>query len=196
MLRREHPDARCPICLGFGFVQGAVQFFNPRRTDRRILVRVDPAADDVNIVDRGGLEPMYEPGAWTLAFPAIKDRDILIRFNPDNTEEYRYEILDVTRVRATFTQTGAQKFRMKRFPVTDPIYQFPVLRDASPRPGTTQTSVTSASGLRPHSHQVIFPEGVNVLTYRVATLVSEGHNHIIFNGVVQNVINHTHTITL
>jgi len=196
MQRREHQDARCPICFSTGFVQGYVQFFNPRRSDRRILVRVDPAADDTNIVDRGGLEPAYEPSAWTMAFPAVKDRDILIRFSPDNTEEFRYEILDVTRVRAFFTQTGAQKFRMKRFPSTDIIYQFPALRDVSPRPGLLTTSSSSAPGLNVHSHQLTIPESVNILTYKGATLVSEGHNHIIVNGNVQSVLGHTHILPL
>ena len=196
MLRREHPDARCPLCFSSGFLQGFVQFFNPRRSDRRILVRIDPAADDLNIVDRGGLEPAYEPTAWTMAFPALKDRDILVRFNPDNTQEFIYEVLDVTRVRATFAQTGAQKFRMKRLPKTDILNQFPILRDAGPRPGTLETSQSSASGLVLHSHQIVVPESVNLLTYNVATLVSEGHNHIIVNGVIQQVIGHTHTITM
>jgi len=194
MQRREHQNAKCPTCLGVGFTQGYVQFFNPRRSDRRILVRVDPSTDDTNIVDRGGLEPAYEPSAWTMAFPAIKDRDILIRFNPDNTEEFRYEILDVTRVRAFFTQTGAQKFRMKRFPVSDIIYQFPILRDASPRPGSAVTSTSSAPGIPAHNHQIVIPENVNILSYKTATLVSENHNHIIINGIVQNVVGHTHTL--
>jgi hypothetical protein len=195
MLRREHPDARCPTCFGTGFVQGYVQFFNSRRSDRRILIRIEPSAEDINIVDRGGLEPAYEPAAWTMAFPAVKDRDVLIRFNPDNTEEYRYEVLDVTRVRAFFTQTGAQKFRIKRFPVTDIMYQFPIIRDAQPRPGASETSQTLAiAGLKTHAHQFIVPENTNIAGYRGATLVSEGHNHIIVNGVVQLVLGHTHTL--
>lgn len=183
-------------CFGVGFVQGYVQFFNPRRSDRRILVRVDPATDDLNIVDRGGLEPAYEPTAWTIAFPAVKDRDVLVRFNPDNMEEYRYEILDVTRVRAFFTQTGAQKMRIKRFPVTDIIYQFPILRDASPIPGAAQTSMESAPGLKTHAHQFVVPNNVNILKYKGATLISEGHNHIIINGIVQSVLGHTHSLPL
>jgi hypothetical protein len=196
MLRREQQDARCPICFGSGFVQGYVQFFNPRRSDRRILVRVNPASDDLNIVDRGGLEPAYEPDCWTMAFPAIKDRDVLIRFNPDNTEEYRYEVLNVTRDRALFAQSGAQLFKIKRFPKTDIIYQFPALRDLSPRPGSAQTSPASAPGLVSHTHQFVIPDNVNILTYKGATLVSEGHNHIIINGQVQSVLGHTHILPL
>lgn len=194
MMRREQADARCPLCYGVGFISGYVQFFNPRRSDRRILVRVDPSAEDVNLIDRGGLEPAYEPSAWTMAFPALKDRDVLVRFNPDNTSEFLYEILDVTRVRATFAQTGAQKFRMKRFPKTDIMYQWPVLRDVSPQPGAEETSTASASGINLHSHQYVVPNGVNLLQYRSSTLVSEGHNHIIINGKVQPTLGHTHEL--
>jgi hypothetical protein len=194
MLRREHQDARCQICYGVGFVQGYEQFFNSRRADRRILVRVDPTVDDLNIVDRGGLEPHYEPAAWTLPFPGIKDRDILVRFNEDNTEEYRYEILDVTRQRVLFTQTGAQKFRMKRFPKSDIMYQFPVIRDTSPTPGTLTTSITAAPGIVAHSHQLVIPQGINLSDLTASTLENEGHNHVIYNGVVRGVLGHTHTI--
>lgn len=194
MLRREHAHSRCPLCFGTGFTQGYVQFFNPRRQDRRILVRVDPATEDLKIVDRGGLEPMYEPSAWTLPFPAVKDRDFLVRFTPEGIEEWRYEILDVTRIRSFFAQSGAQKFRMKRIPKTDTIYQFPVLRDATPRPGAILTSINSGAGLEPHAHQLIVPDGANLGKMGVATLVSEGHNHAIINGVVQSVLGHTHTL--
>ena len=194
MNRREHPDARCPICFGTGFIQGYIQFFNSRRPDRRILVRIDPAADDLNIVDRGGLEPAYEPSAWTLPFPAVKDRDVLIRFNPNNTEEFRYEILDVTRVRAMFTQTGAQKFRIKRMPKTDIAYQFPVIRNTNPIPDALVTSVSSGPGLGPHSHQLVIKAGTDLANLKVATLMAENHNHIIINGVVQSVLGHTHTL--
>jgi len=194
MLRREHPDARCPTCMGTGYVQGYVQFFNNRRSDRRILIRVDPATDDINIMDRGGLEPSYEPSAWTMAYPGIRDRDVIIRFNPDNNEEFRYEILSVDRVRAFFAQTGAQKFRIKRFPKTDIIYQFPALRDASPAPTSITTSVASAPAVQSHSHGLVVPDDVNLSTFNGATLISEGHNHIIINGVVYPAAGHTHTL--
>lgn len=193
MMRREHPDARCPLCFSVGFISGFYQFFNSRRSDRRILIRVDPTAEDLNIVDRG-FEPAYEPSAWTMAYPALKDRDVLVRFNPNNTTEFFYEILDVTRVRATFAQTGAQKFRMKRFPKTDIIYQWPVLRDVSPQPGSLETSSSSAPGIALHSHQYVVPNNVNLLQYNSSTLVSEEHNHIIIKGIVQPTLGHSHEI--
>lgn len=194
MMRREHPDARCPLCYGIGFTQGFIQFFNPRRSDRRILVRIDPATDDLTIVDRGGLEPVYEPSGWTLPFPQIKDRDILIRFNNDNTEAWRYEILNVTRNKVLFTQVGAQKLTLKRLPKTSIIYQFPVVRDTSPLPDSITTSISNTPGIIPHSHSIILPYGENLTTFKGATLESEGHNHVIYVGKVQNVLNHTHTL--
>jgi hypothetical protein len=196
MNRREHPDARCPLCFGTGFTQGFIQFFNPRRSDRRILVRVDPAEDDLIIIDRGGLEPLYEPSAWTLPFPQLKDRDLLVRFNLNNTEEFRYEVLNVTRNRALFVQTGAQKFKMKRLVKTDMAYQFPVMRDTRPYPGSISTSVSVGPGMKLHSHLLVIPAGINYGTLKEATQESEGHNHIIYNGVVQPVLGHTHTLPL
>jgi hypothetical protein len=193
MLRREHPDSRCANCFGTSFVQGYVQFFNSRRSDRRILVRVDPATDDLQILDRG-LEQDYQPDAWTMAYPALKDRDVLVRFNEDNSQEYIYEILNVNRVRALFGQSGAQKFKMQRFPKTDQIYQFPILRDTSPYPGSATTSTNFAPGIISHNHSIVVPDGVSLITYTGATLVSQNHNHIIFNGVVQNILGHTHTL--
>jgi len=194
MSRREHSDARCSICYGTGFVQGYTQFFNPRRPDRRILVSIDPATDDVQIVDRGGLEPVYEPDGWTLPFPSIKDRDVVIRFNENGTVEYRYEVLNVTRVRNVFSTSGAQKIKFKRFPVTDIIYQFPIVGDTSPAPEGLTTSTNIAPGLPAHSHDIIIPNGADINTIRIATLLSEGHNHTIINGVVMPVLGHTHTI--
>lgn len=182
-------------CHGTGFVQGFSQFLNTRRSDRRILVRLDPTNEDLSIVDRGGLEPVYEPSAWTMAYPALKDRDVLIRFNPDNTEEFRYVVLDVNRVRALFAQSGAQKFRMKRIVKTDIIYQFPILRDSAPRADFLQTSTDSGDGIPAHSHLIPIKYGtVDVNKITVATLESELHNHIIFNGRIYSVLDHTHTI--
>jgi hypothetical protein len=194
MQRRQHPDARCPICFNTSFTQGYIQVFNPRRSDRRILVRIEPAMDDLSIVDRGGFEPLYEPDAWTIAFPQIKDRDMLIRFNENGTEDWRFEILNVTRNKVLFTQTGAQKFKMKRLLKTDIIYQYPVVRTTVPYPETIQTSISSTTGIASHYHELVVPQGVNLLNFKGATLEAEGHNHIIYNGVIQNVLNHTHTL--
>lgn len=193
MNRREHPDARCPVCFGSSFTQGYIQFFNTRRSDRRILIRIDPTTDDLNLVDRG-LEPLFEPDGWTLSFPQIKDRDIVVRFVEDTLEEWRYEILNVTRNKTLFSQVGVQKLKLKRLPKTDIIYQFPIVRNTAPYPETIGTSVNSAAGMIAHSHEIIVPSDFNINTLKVATLESQGHNHIIYNGQIQSVLNHTHII--
>jgi len=197
MLRREHPDARCPVCFNTGFVTGYEQFLNPRRSDGRILVRVDPAVDNLLIGDKDGLTPDYKPGSWTMAFPAIKDRDVLVRFNTDNTEEFRYEILDVTRVRGFFAQSGVQKFNMQRFHKTDIVYQCVVTRDFSPYADTLVTGVAAAPGIQPHTHLVHVPHGSSLARFNGTTSInagSERHSHVVRQGKVQIVIGHTHTL--
>jgi hypothetical protein len=197
MLRQQHPDARCPVCFGTGYVVGYGQVFNPRRADRRILVRVEPATDDLDLVDNSGWSPKLEPTCWTISFPMIKDRDVLVRFNHEGNEIERYEILSVDRVRSLFGQTGVQKFKMKKLPKTDIIYQFPVTRKYSQNPNIIYTSTNSGSGLAAHSHGVVVPVGImDYSKLKVATFENQGHNHIIINGKLYDVLNHTHTLPL
>ena len=209
MMRREHPDERCPECFGVGFVGGYEQFINPRRPDGRILVRVDPASENLLIEDKGGLTPDYKPSNWTMAFPALKDRDVLVRFNAglsdlsvgsggNNYEEFRYEVLDVTRVRGFFAQSGVQKFNMQRFHKTDIVYQCVVTRDFSPYVDTLVTGVAAASGIQPHTHSVCVPHGSNLAQFNGTTSInigSERHSHVIRNGRVLVVLGHSHTLT-
>ncbi len=192
-LHREHPDKRCPICFGTGFQGGYDQFINNRRPDGRILARVSPANDDLKIEDKGGLTPDYAPNVWTIAFPGLKDRDILIRFNEDGTEEFRYMILNVERLRAFFGRPGAQKFNMQRYHRTDIIYQFPAQRNMSPRPSSIETSFASGSGISNHKHLMYIPDGANILNINGVTAVVEGHSHIVKNGKIQPALGHSHT---
>ena len=130
-LRREHPRTRCPFCYGTGFEEGYDRFINTRAISERfrntqgmILVRTYPYSDDLKLDGSQGLVQPSELTAWTIVFPTIKDRDIIVRFNEDFTEEFRYEVLDVTRNRLFFNQSGKQEFRMRRMDKTDVIYQF------------------------------------------------------------------------
>ncbi len=194
MLRREHPDARCPVCFGVGFVAGYEQFINPRRPDGRILVRVNPASDNLLIGDKDGLTPDYKPGSWTMAFPAVKDRDVLVRFNENNTEEFRYEILDVSRVRGFFGQSGVQTFNMQRFHKTDIIYQFPVQRDLSPYGIVIETGLSAGPGIPAHLHHFTMPNGGHLSSINGSTSVAERHSHVVRQGKVLLVLGHTHTL--
>ena len=87
---REYWDERCPECLGTGIVFGWEQYFNKRRSDSRILVRFDSTQEDLKLLE-GGLNPDFLPNCWTLTVPTVKDRDLLVRFDQDNNEEFNYK---------------------------------------------------------------------------------------------------------
>lgn len=130
-LRREHPNTRCQYCFGTGFENGYDRFFNTRpisekyrNTQGMILIRTSPFSDDLKLESSQGLIQPSEIAAWTIVYPTIKDRDIIVRFNEDFTEEFRYEVLDVTRNRLLFSQSGKQEFRMRRLDKTDVVYQY------------------------------------------------------------------------
>jgi hypothetical protein len=193
----EYPDDRCPRCYGQKFVLGYEQYFNPRRSDGRIMVRFGPANDD--------LKP-YEPGweseliadCWTLTVPTVKDRDFLVRFDQDDNEEYRYEILSVDRNRTLFRLEGVQKFRAQRVRKFDPIYQVRVFRNTQYLPQTLNTSISGTTGIPLHSHTIVVNENITSLSQiNQTTGISFGHNHSIVNGVIDPIVlGHTHTIIL
>lgn len=137
-MRREHQRTRCPFCFGTGFDGGYDRFMNTRPISElwrnvfgMIMVRVHPYADDLEIVGDQGLRHPSELTAWTLTVPTLKDRDLIILFNRDNNtgeffEEFRYEVLDVTRNILVLGDSGRQQFRMRRHDKTDVIYQYSV----------------------------------------------------------------------
>jgi hypothetical protein len=201
---RESPEPRCSICFGTGFVSGYEQYFNPRRSDGRILVRFSPTQDDLEMQD-AGLESKLIPDCWTLAVPSVKDRDFIIRFNLDGTEEFRYEILNVTRNKLMYGESGGQKFTAQRVRKFDPINQWRVIRSTATEPTTIYTTVGMVSGpggIAPHIHSLVINENIVALsqinqTTSVSPVVGSGaHNHVIINGQVQEVLGHTHTIIL
>jgi len=90
------------------------------------MLRAYPFNDDLKIDSGQGLTQISELTAWTIVYPTIKDRDILIRFNEDRTEEFRYECLNVVRNKLFFGQSGKQEFKMLRHDKTDIIYQYSI----------------------------------------------------------------------
>jgi hypothetical protein len=192
----ESPEARCPICFGTGFVTGFDQYLNERRSDRRILVRFDPTTDDLSYKPYG-LEQNFMPNGWTLTVPAIKDRDVLIRFNEDGTDEFRYEILNVNRNKLLFSLSGAQKFQLQRLDKTDIIYQWRAIRDTSKYPVKILTTMGVLRGHGPHIHEIVINENI-VASSQIneTTSTVAGHSHPIINGVVLEVLGHTHDIII
>ncbi len=192
----EYADDRCPRCFGTGFVMGYEQYFNPRRSDGRIMIRPSPAQEKVKMMD-GGYESDMMLDCWTLTVPTIKDRDFFIRFDEDGNEEFRYEVLNVTRNKLLNNLQGGQKFQAQRVRKTDPIYQVRVFKNTSLQPGKIFTSATSIPGIPSHTHSIVINENVtNINQINQVTSTSNGHRHLCIDGVLQEALGHSHTITI
>ena len=197
---QEYPDPRCGACFGVGYVGGYEQYYNPRRKDSRILVRFSAATEDLKMEDAGIENTIIFP-CWTLTYPSLNDRDVLIRFNPDGTEEFRYEIINVERTRLLFGQTGKQNFNVQRVRKTSSIYQWRAIRNTEDEPTTISTTVGMLRGPTnvpiPHIHTLTISN--NTLTLgqiNQSTDKAEGHLHYIVNGVVSETLGHSHELIL
>lgn len=194
----EYPDDRCPDCYGTKFKVGWNQYFNPRISDGRIMVRFSPADDIVKQYDSGQESEMFAD-VWTMVVPTVKQRDIIVRFDQDDNEEFRYEVINVNRNRTLDRLSGGQHFRVQRIRKSDVAYQIPVFRNTQYLPQVITTGIGNAPGLGPHTHTFEisenFPNGTPQLTSQNA-----GHNHPItrINGVltVGIVLGHTHILNI
>lgn len=201
---KEYADDRCPFCAGSGRVIGWEPFYNPRRSDGRILVRFDATVDDVPYMD-GGLESTFAPAGWTLPTPTIHDRDMLITYDKfTDAEVFRYEVLNVTR-NILFNQTvGAQKLSLVRVRKTDPFYRIDAIGNTADVPRIITTSIASVPGLiLPHFHtfqigpNIISPSQIFTTTSFNGAIVKQGHSHQIKgDGTTLESFSHTHTFTL
>jgi hypothetical protein len=200
---QENPYLRCPQCYGVGFVGGYDQFFNPRRSDGRLLIRFDPTEDQVR-TDEEGLESVFLPNCWSLVVPALHSRDILIRFNEDGVEEFRYEIQTVTRNKLLEGKSGAQKFATQRLRKTDTIYSWSAINSTASIPQILTTNIGFLRGPNgskiPHTHTVTIPDSiVNLSQINQTTSFNENHNHRIVAGQIEvneedPQLGHTHAI--
>jgi len=192
----EYPDDRCPFCYGTKFVFGMEQYFNPRRSDGRILVRTSPTVERLKMYE-AGMESEFPQDMWTLTVPTIKMRDILVLFDQAGNEEFRYEVSDVTRNKTILGLDGGQTMKTFRIRKTDPAYQIRIFRDTSDFPQTLNTGLGFAPGLPPHTHTIQTNEKITAISeINQTTGVSQGHNHPIINGVIMTVLGHTHQILL
>ena len=196
---RENTTYRGLDTYGTSLVTGYDQYFSPRRSDGKILVRFGPTKEDLKRED-SGIENSFVPNCWTLVTPTIKDGDFIIRFNQDGTEEWRYEIIDVDRNRTLLQESGAQKFTAVRVRKTDPICQVRSIRDTSTLPSEILTSIGMVSGpggILAHMHRVIVNEKItSVSQINQLTSSDQGHNHPVVLGQVSIVLGHSHTIIL
>lgn len=115
----------CGICYGTGYVGGFTQFYNPRRIDKRLLVSFSESSEDLSFGEKSNLQQEFEPNAWTLANPAVRDRDLILRFDYTNDIEFIYEVLKVNREKILNRRFGRQTLSLKRLDKTDINYTFP-----------------------------------------------------------------------
>ena len=193
----EYPDDRCPFCNGTKFVIGYRQYFNPRMSDGRIQVRLGPTAENLRMHE-AGLESEFPLDIWTITVPTIKTRDILVLFDQDDNESFRYEVGDVIRNQTILGLDGGQHLKTFRIRKTDPAYQIRIFRNTSDFPSTLTTTLGFAPGIPPHSHTVQISEKIlSVNQINQTTGLSAGHNHEIVNGVVMpGGLSHFHQIVL
>ena len=81
--------------------------------------------EDLKLGPHSHLEQQYEPSCWTLPSPAVRDRDLVVRFDFNDDVEYMYEVLDVTKDKLFYRHYTRQRFRLKRLDKTDVVYTFP-----------------------------------------------------------------------
>lgn len=192
----EYPDDRCPFCYGTKFVFGYEQYFNPRESDGRIQVRLGPTAENLKMQE-GGLESTFPLDMWTLTVPTIKTRDVIVLFDQDDNESFRYEVGDVVRNTIILGLDGGQHLKTFRIRKTDPAYQIRIFADTSNFPQTLNTTLGFTPGIPPHSHTIVVNEGILAVSQiNQTTGLSQGHSHPIINGVVMTVLGHSHTIIL
>lgn len=192
----ENPDDRCPFCYGTKYVFGYEQYFNPRSSDGRIKVRVSPTEEVLKRYE-AGMESEFSLDMWTLTVPTIKTRDIIVLFDQADNEEFRYEVMGVTRNNTILGLDGGQQFKTMRIRKTDPAYQIRIFRNTSDFPSKLMTSVGFVPGIAPHTHEIVINEKImSVSQINQTTAVSQAHNHPIINGQIMEVLGHTHQIIL
>ena len=126
-------------CFGTTFESGYDRYLSSRdlrpNTDNvngMIMVRLAPYKNDLERSPDRGLTQSDEITAWTMAIPQIRDSDILVRyvFEPNTMEilgeEFRYEVLHVTRNRTILGNDGQQQMVLRKLDRTEIIYSFPV----------------------------------------------------------------------
>ena len=145
LLRRQHTGRRClcfestrgrsrkacEICYGVSFAPGYIPYVNQKDPLGRILIRTEPFAEALPQKEQGLFQEITI-SAWGLSAPLLRQRDVIIVYRSDGTEELRYEIKEVTRNSlfgaASGNASGAQKFQMLRIDPTQSIYNLDPFR--------------------------------------------------------------------
>lgn len=198
----ENPNLRCQYCYGTGFITGYEQYFNPKRSDGRILMSFSPSEETFPITD-SGLEYTIPVDTWMLPVPSVHARDFIIRYQAaGGLEDSRFEITSVTRNDIFQSIKGAQRLKLTRLRRTDPTYQWKSIKSTANIPITLTTGIglmNIGGTLQPHTHTITISGDMvlSVTQINGTTSESQFHNHEIRNGIVlANGLDHTHSLTL
>lgn len=124
--RRTHPKVKsCGECYGTGYVGGYAQYVNNRRSDNLVVLSFGDTTEDLKLGSHEHLQQEVEPSAWTIPIPAIRDRDLIVRFDFTGDVEYIYEVLNVTKEKNMFRHFTRQRLALKRMDKTDIVYTIP-----------------------------------------------------------------------
>lgn len=207
-INKEFPEPREPYGFGTELQTGYEQFYNPRRSDRRILVRFGVTDEDLVLTD-SGQELKIDYSCEAISTPIIKDQDVIIRFlDPPNytIEEARYEVVSVKRGSFVYGATGYQTFNVKRIPKTSEVYKWAANKGYGFFPSEVSTTIGLLRGANgtfiPHVHTIVVNENVtSVNQLNQTTNYVEGHNHVVRNGIVLPAVGpdgkgHTHSVII
>ena len=116
-------ETKCTRCFGTGYVSGYDIFSNLRRNDK-VLIRFKETKEDLEHHPSKHLNINMLVSCWTMPLPAIKERDVIVRFDFVNNFEYIYEVLDVTKERFVYKHYGRQSLNLHKMDRTDILYTF------------------------------------------------------------------------
>lgn len=121
--RKIHPKIKgCKKCYGTGYLGGYEQFNYRRRSDGRIMVMFGDTQEDLKLTSQSHLSQEYNPSCWTLPAPAIRDRDLIVRFDFNNDVEFIYEVLNITKDKLFYRHYTRQRLNLQRMDKTDIVY--------------------------------------------------------------------------
>jgi hypothetical protein len=121
--RKMHPKIKgCKKCYGTGYLGGYEQFNYRRRSDGRIMVMFGDTQEDLSLTSQSHLSQDYKPSCWTLPAPAIRDRDLIVRFDFNNDVEFIYEVLNITKDKLFYRHYTRQRLNLQRMDKTDIVY--------------------------------------------------------------------------
>lgn len=124
---RGQSRSKCEICYGAGFVPGYIYYVNEKDPLGRILLRIDPYTEELRLQGEGRFQEVQLNG-WTLAAPIIRQRDVLISYTPNGVEEWRWEVMQVTRNNVFNGVQGAQRLVLKRIDPLQTIYKLDIYK--------------------------------------------------------------------